>query len=100
MEYYQQRQQNSSTKDVTVKENDPWKLMRFQDSVCLKCVMITRYDWEYLIEEKNCELAASFGVFKYRFSFFVFVFFFYFSIGFLFLGVFFFFTLAKIFTVQ
>jgi hypothetical protein len=75
MEYNQQRQQNSSTKDVTVKENDPWNLMRFQGSVYLKCVMITGYDWEYSIEEKNCELAASFGVFKYRFSFFCFCFF-------------------------
>jgi hypothetical protein len=97
MEYCQQRQQDSSTKDMTVKEDDSRKLNRSQDSVCLKCVMMTGYDWEYLIEEKNRELAASFGVFIYRFSFFVFIFSFYFFIGFLFLGVLFWY---KIFTVQ
>jgi hypothetical protein len=59
--------------------------------------MMTGYDWEYLIEEKNCELAASFGVFIYRFSFFVFIFSFYFFVGFFFLGVLFWY---KIFAVQ
>jgi hypothetical protein len=85
MEYYQRRRQDSSTEDVTVKEDETWKLTRSQDSVCLKCVMMAEYDWEYLVEEWICELAASFGVFTYRFKFFVFPFYFY--MGFSFVGV-------------
>jgi hypothetical protein len=72
--YCQQRQQDSSTEDVTVKEEDSWKLKRSQDSVCRKCVMLTGYDWEYSIEEMNCELAASFGFLYIDFFCFVFLF--------------------------
>jgi hypothetical protein len=97
MKYCQQRQQDSSTKDVTMKEDDSQKLNRFQDSVCQKCVMITGYNWKYLIEEKNCELAASFGIFTYRFSFFCLYFFFILLYRFFFLGVLFWY---KIFAVQ
>jgi hypothetical protein len=86
MEYYQQRFQDSSTEDVTVKKDDFQKLTKFQDSVWLKCVIMAGYDWEYLIEERNCELAASFGVFTYRFLFSGFRFS-YFYISFSFLGV-------------
>jgi hypothetical protein len=87
-EYYQQRRHDSSTEDVTVKEDDSQKLTRSQDSVCPKCVMMAGYDWEHLIEEMNCELAASFGFLHIEFFFFCF-FLFNFSLYrfFLFLGV-------------
>jgi hypothetical protein len=89
MEYCQQRWQDSSTEDVTVKEDDFWKLMRSQDSdlAMLKYVIISGYDWEYLVEERICELAASLGVFIYRFIFFTFPFYFYFYIEFYFLRI-------------
>jgi hypothetical protein len=86
MEHYRQRHQDSSTEDVMVKEYDSQKLTRFQDSVWLKCVIMAGYNWEYLIEERNCELVASFGVFTYRFLFSSFKFS-YFYIGFSFLRV-------------
>jgi hypothetical protein len=82
IEYYQQRYQDSSTEDVTVKEDNSQKLIRFQDLVWLKCIIIAGYDWKYLIEERNCELAAFFGVFIYRFPFFNSTFSYYFYIGF------------------
>jgi hypothetical protein len=64
--YYRQRHQDSSTIDVMVKEDDSLKLTRFQDSVCLKVAScVAEYDWEYLIEERNCELTASIGFFFY-----------------------------------
>jgi hypothetical protein len=63
--YYLKRYQDSSTNNVTVKKDDSSKLTRFQDSVWLKCVILAEYNWEYLIEEKNCKLMASFGVFFY-----------------------------------
>jgi hypothetical protein len=47
-----------------------------------KDVILPGYDWEYSVEERNCELAAPFGIFTYRFIFFVFQFSFYFYIGF------------------
>jgi hypothetical protein len=87
MEYCQQKQQDSSTEDTMVKEDNSQKLKRSQNSVYLKCVIIAGYDWEYLIEEMICELAVSCEVFTYRFLFFVFIFSFYFYIGFLFLRV-------------
>jgi hypothetical protein len=49
--------------------------------------MLTGYDWEYSIEEMNCELAASFGFLYIDFFCFVFLFIFFFYIGFSFLGV-------------
>jgi hypothetical protein len=59
---------------VTVKEDDSLQLTRSQDSVCLKVApCVAKYDWEYLIEKRNCELAASIGVFFYI-DFFSFVF--------------------------
>jgi hypothetical protein len=87
MEYYQQRYQNSSIEDMTVKEDNSQKLIRSQDSVWLKGVILVGYDWEYSIEERNCELVTSFGVFIYRLPFFGFNFSYYFYIGFSFLGV-------------
>jgi hypothetical protein len=51
MEYYQQRRQDSSTEDVTVKENESQKLTRSQDSAEFSCVILPGYDWEYLVEE-------------------------------------------------
>jgi hypothetical protein len=74
---------------VTVKEDDFWKLKRSQDLdlAVLKYVIISGYDWEYLVEDRICELAASLGVFIYRFIFFIFSFYFYFYIDFTFLGV-------------
>jgi hypothetical protein len=87
MEYYQQRRQVSSTEDMTVKEDDSQKLTRSQDSVEFSCVILPGYDWEYLVEERICELAASFGIFTYRLIFFTFNSFSYFYIGFSFLGV-------------
>jgi hypothetical protein len=86
MEYYQQRRQDSSTEDVTVKEDDFWKLKRSQDSdlAMSKYVIISGYDWKYLVEERICKLAASLGVFIYRFIFFIFSFYFYFYIEFYF----------------
>jgi hypothetical protein len=57
--YYQQKCQDSSTKDVSVKEDESLELTRFQDSVFIKCVNVAGYDWEYLIVERNCELATS-----------------------------------------
>jgi hypothetical protein len=54
--YYRQKHQDSSTIDVTVKENNSLKLTRSQDSVWLKVALyVAEYDWEYLIEERNCE---------------------------------------------
>jgi hypothetical protein len=50
-------------------------------------MMMAGYDWEYLIEERNCELAASFKVFTYRFPFFISNFSYYFYIGISFLEV-------------
>jgi hypothetical protein len=84
-EYYQQKRQDSSTENVTVKEDESQKLTKSQDSAEFSCVILSGYDWEYLVEEWICELAASFGVFTYRFIFFVFSFYFY--IGFSFVGV-------------
>jgi hypothetical protein len=87
MEYYQQRHQDFSTENVTVKEDNFQKLIRSQDSVWLKCVIMAEYNWKYLIEERNCELVASFGVFTYRLPFFFDFNFSYFYIEFSFLGV-------------
>jgi hypothetical protein len=70
-----------------VKEDDSRKLTRFQDSAEFNCVILPGYDWEYLIEERICELAAPFGIFTYRFISFAFNFSFYFYIEFFFLGV-------------
>jgi hypothetical protein len=80
--YYQQRRHDSSTEDVTVKEDDSQKLTRSQDSVCPKCVMMAGYNWECLIEEMNCELAASFGILHIEFFFLVSSFSIFFYIGF------------------
>jgi hypothetical protein len=46
-----------------VKKDESLELTRFQDSVFIKCVSVAGYNWEYLIIERNCELAASFGFF-------------------------------------
>jgi hypothetical protein len=43
MEYYQQRQQDSSIEDVTVKEDDSQKLTRSQDSAEFNCVILPGY---------------------------------------------------------
>jgi hypothetical protein len=85
-EYYQQKRQDSSTKDVSVKEDDSLKLTRSQDySAYIKCDRVAGYDWEYLIVERNCVLAVSFRIFIYRFPLFVtFLFFFFFFYFFLF----------------
>jgi hypothetical protein len=69
MEYYQQRRQDSNTKDVSVKEDDSLELTRSQDSVFFQGVIRAEYDWEYLIVETNCELVAFFEIFIYRFFF-------------------------------
>jgi hypothetical protein len=45
-----------------VKEDNSLELTKFQDSVFINGVIVTGYDWEYLIEEKNYELTASFGI--------------------------------------
>jgi hypothetical protein len=45
-------------------------------------MILAGYDWEHLIEERNCELAASFEVFIYRLLFLEFTPFFYYYIGF------------------
>jgi hypothetical protein len=39
---------------------------------------VAGYNWEHLMVERNCELAASFGIFIYRFTLFVIFFFFFF----------------------
>jgi hypothetical protein len=70
---------------MTVKEDDSLELMRSQDLVQVKCVMPAGYDWEYLINKRNCELAASFGIFTYRIFFFVLIF--SYHLGFSFLGI-------------
>jgi hypothetical protein len=44
MEYYQQRCQDSSTKDVLVKEDDSLELTRFQDSAYIKCNRVVGYN--------------------------------------------------------
>jgi hypothetical protein len=42
--YYQQKAFNSNTMDMVVKEDKSLKLTRFQDSVFLKYISMTRYD--------------------------------------------------------
>jgi hypothetical protein len=63
MEYYQQRHQDSNTKNVLVKEDNSLELTRSQNSVFLQSVIKAEYDWEYLIVEMNCELVVSFRIF-------------------------------------
>jgi hypothetical protein len=46
--YYQKRCQNSSTKNVSVKEDGSLKLIKLQDSIFIKCVNVAEYNWEYL----------------------------------------------------
>jgi hypothetical protein len=60
---------------VTVKEDDSLKLTRSQDSVwMLKGMIRAEYNWEYLIEERICELAASFEFLHIDFFFSLFSF--------------------------
>jgi hypothetical protein len=96
--YYQQRCHDSNTNDMLVKEDGSLDLMRLQNSASIKCAKAAGYDWGYLTVERNCELAASFGVFTYRFLLFDFIFFFLFFYFFRFIGwlekIFFFFCNA------
>jgi hypothetical protein len=86
--YYQQRRQDSSTNNVTVKEDDFLELTKSQNLVYIKCVSVARYDWKYLIVERNCKLAVSFGISFYIDFFYLFLFSFIFSffISFFFTG--------------
>jgi hypothetical protein len=61
-----------------VKEDDSLKLTRTQDPDFL-VVIIAGYDWKYLTEERNCELAVSIGF--YFFIDFVLLFLFTFYLG-------------------
>jgi hypothetical protein len=72
---------------VTVKEDDSQKLTRSQDLAEFSYVILPGYDWECLVEERICKLAASFGIFTYRLISFTFDFSFHFYIGFSFLEV-------------
>jgi hypothetical protein len=83
-ECYQQKYQAFNIKDVLVKEDDFLELMRSQDSVFIKYVNVIIYNWKYLIIERNCELAASFGVFYIDFFYFLFFIFGFFSFFFFF----------------
>jgi hypothetical protein len=65
---------------MTVKKDDFQKLIRSQGSAEFSCMILSEYDWEYLVEERICELAASFGFSTYRFISFTFNFSFYFYI--------------------
>jgi hypothetical protein len=68
---------------MMVKENDSPKLIRSQNSVwLLRASCMARYDWEYLVEERSCELVALIGTSLYRlFCFILFSFFkFWFSV--------------------
>jgi hypothetical protein len=60
-----------STINATVKEDDSSKLTRSQDPVWLKNGIRAEYDWEYLSEERNCELAALIGIFFHIDFFFI-----------------------------
>jgi hypothetical protein len=57
-----------------VKEDDSLKLTRSQDSVWRKVTLyVAGYYWKYLVEKRNCELAAIIGIFFYIDFFFIFI---------------------------
>jgi hypothetical protein len=59
-----------------VKEDDSLQLTRSQDSVGLKIdSCMAGYYWEYLVKERNYELAALIGIF-FHIDFFFFMFYF------------------------
>jgi hypothetical protein len=69
-------------KDVLVKEEESLDLRRFQDSIFIKNVYMTGYNWKNLTLRAICELAVFFGINYIDFRFY-FIYFYFFFLGFL-----------------